>query len=149
MAWTNSFLWSHFFKSLLQFTSWPNYGVPKSSVDVANFVESVHDWEREMLAQQDGVEGQGDVPLIVHCSGGLGRSGSFVTIYTMYDAILKGKLDVKESTYVNLVDVILRMRKQRHPWMVEGAGQYKICNEAILELMRRSCEKVATALESG
>ena len=50
-----------------QFTGWPNYGLPDDPVDLASFVETV---STHMARPEER-----EVPMVVHCSGGLGRSG--------------------------------------------------------------------------
>jgi protein tyrosine phosphatase len=85
-------------------------------------------------------------PLVVHCSGDLGRSGSFTTVYGAYNAFLRGDLSTwttEDRTRMCLLSLIASLRRQRHPWMVEGAEQYLICYRTIMELMKRECRGIA------
>lgn len=60
-----------------QFTSWPDYGVPRSAMAMIKFLEKVR------LKQAEMVNALGDTwaghargpPIVVHCSAGIGRTG--------------------------------------------------------------------------
>ena len=57
----------------MQFTMWPNYGVVENVEQLANFVREVY---------KEAREGEGR-PIVIYCSGGVGRSDTFTTIYSM------------------------------------------------------------------
>ena len=62
----------------MQFTSWPDYGVPHSAFAMLDFREKVRD------KQAEHVRSLGDMwkghklgpPIVVHCSAGIGRTGN-------------------------------------------------------------------------
>ncbi|GFR13156.1 tyrosine-protein phosphatase non-receptor type 9, partial [Trichonephila clavata] len=66
----------------MQFTSWPDYGVPGSALAMLGFRDKVKD------KQKDHVTSMGDKwnghpngpPIVVHCSAGVGRTGTFITL---------------------------------------------------------------------
>ena len=76
--------------------------------------------------------------------GGVGRSGAFTTIYCMYRLVLEarevGWEEVEEhlgpGEEVCLVGLVRRLRETRHPWMVEGAQQYKLAYATVLALLQ-------------
>ena len=67
-------------------------------------------------------------------SGGLGRSGTFLTIfYAVHMARQGTPLDADRG----LFDAIWKMRTQRHPWMVEGLAQYALAHRVIVEILSK------------
>lgn len=50
------------------YTTWPDFGVPESPASFLNFLFKVR--ESGSLSQEHG-------PIVVHCSAGIGRSGTF------------------------------------------------------------------------
>ena len=77
--------------------------------------------------------------MVVHCSGGVGRSGAFTTIYSVL-SILHHMRDTEDSTLLDdhlgpqedlcLASLVCHLRKTRHPWMVEGVHQYNLAYQA-------------------
>ena len=58
------------------FAGWPNYGLPQDCGDLATFVE--------LVSKHQARPGESGAPMVVHCSGGLGRSGS--SVFCIYDS---------------------------------------------------------------
>ncbi|VDI41654.1 Hypothetical predicted protein, partial [Mytilus galloprovincialis] len=76
------------------FTQWPDHGVP-DSIKLVNFYRAV----TNISCDKSG-------PLLVHCSAGIGRTGTFIAIDSLYEhGKSVGYIDVKE--YVQI------MRKDR------------------------------------
>ena len=117
-----------------QFLAWPNYGVPGSTGPIGNFLKLVHKKAHDIDAK--------DPEFVVHCSGGIGRSGTFLTAYGAYSHYLNclksDKLDVEP---VDITETVIELRKQRHPWMVEGERQYKMCYAIIIDLLKELYQK--------
>ena len=82
--------------SQYHFTSWPDYGVPKESYFLLSFIKRV---------QRDNSKELG-VTLLVHCSAGVGRTGTFITL----DAMLE-KICSEDS--VNVYEFVKEMRQRR------------------------------------
>ena len=58
------------------YNNWPNYGVPDSTSEVTLMAEKI--LERQVTKCKP--RGMPSIPLLIHCSGGVGRSGVFATI---------------------------------------------------------------------
>jgi len=127
----------------LQFPFWPNYGVVQNLADLAALVEKVYELVKESRE-----------PLIVHCSGGIGRSGTFTTILSAYTLIRdflqtgdKGKLEsiLADDGAITLQKIVTSLREQRHPWMVEGEHQYLLAYSTLIYICDQLLDSVSDA----
>lgn len=81
-------------------------------------------------------------PIVVHCSAGLGRSGTFITIHTALECFGdKRRVDIKE--------IVGKIRKQREG-MVQTQDHYRFCLEAVAEQLapEQQLELSAAAMEA-
>jgi len=102
-----------------QYVSWPDHGLP---VSTSAFLELVR-----MVDKQKRTG-----PIIVHCSAGIGRSGTFCTVHNV---ITKFRLDAAKSDappVFNIMQTVIFMRGQR-PGMVQTKEQYMFCCLSIEE----------------
>lgn len=83
------------------FTTWPDFGVPEPPNTLVKFVRSF----RERITTDN------NKPIIVHCSAGVGRSGTFIAL----DRILQ---HIKKYDIVDIFGIVHEMRKER-VWMVQ------------------------------
>lgn len=120
----------------MHFKLWPNYGVVENVSQLSNFVQAVH-----QIHQKDGG------PLVVHCSGGVGRSGTFTTIYTIHNLIQEmiaeednSLIDdyIGEAGDLCLHPLVCHLRRVRHPWMVEGEHQYLLAYQTCCYLLQQA-----------
>ncbi len=63
----------------LQFKSWPNYGVPNEPGPISDFIRLAH-----RRAHEGPSQAENKPELVVHCSGGIGRTGTFLAAYQMF-----------------------------------------------------------------
>ncbi|KAJ3273830.1 hypothetical protein HDV01_003808 [Terramyces sp. JEL0728] len=114
----------------IQFLGWPDHeGSDADSVlEVIDYTNAQY-----AKAAEKG-------PMIVHCSAGVGRSGTFCTIDSVLKAFKKGitdfsKLKQPDWDRVSSNDVVaLSVNHFRHQRisMVQSLSQFKLCYEAIL-----------------
>jgi len=98
------------------FTSWPDHGVPPFSNAILSFVRHV----KNVKSVDSG-------PIVVHCSAGVGRTGTFMAIDSM--------LDMSEKEHcVDIFGYVTLMRTCR-PSMVQTEDQYIFIHDAILEAL--------------
>jgi len=104
-----------------QYLDWPDHGLPESA---AAF--------RKILHKVDKVRAE-NAPIVVHCSAGIGRTGTFCTVHSTLKKLhlhLKERPD--EAPEFNVLQTVLRMREQR-VGMVQTKEQYIFCYKALLE----------------
>ncbi|XP_078575223.1 receptor-type tyrosine-protein phosphatase alpha-like [Branchiostoma floridae x Branchiostoma japonicum] len=96
------------------FTGWPDFGVPQSPLGMMKFIRRV---------KTGNPPGRG--PIVVHCSAGVGRTGTFIAIEAMQEMMAaEGRVDVH--------GFIGQMRHNRHS-MVQTVDQYEFIYRALLE----------------
>ncbi|XP_029022826.1 tyrosine-protein phosphatase non-receptor type 2 [Betta splendens] len=82
------------------YTTWPDFGVPESPASFLNFLFKV---------RESGALGVDHGPAVVHCSAGIGRSGTFSLVDTCL--VLMDKR--KEPSSVDIKSILLDMRRYR------------------------------------
>lgn len=110
------------------------------TIDAAIRDSSMHD---SSAGDGDGVgdcDGESDgTTAFVHCSGGVGRSGTFMSVLVKWRQLLAtpvSRQGVKVScARASLVPIVTKLREQRHPWAVEGFEQYQFAYQLLAHLV--------------
>ncbi|XP_051866872.1 receptor-type tyrosine-protein phosphatase C isoform X5 [Pristis pectinata] len=98
----------------IQFISWPDHGVPENPHLLLKLRQRVNTF-RNLFSG----------PIVVHCSAGVGRTGSYIGIDAMLQALeAEGRVDV--------YGYIAQLRRQRC-LMVQVEAQYILIHQALLE----------------
>ncbi|XP_069999561.1 tyrosine-protein phosphatase 10D [Penaeus vannamei] len=98
------------------FTTWPDFGVPDPPQTLVRFVR----FFRERI-------GADQRPIVVHCSAGVGRSGTFIAL----DRIL---FSIRTNDYVDIYGIVYEMRRQRVS-MVQTEQQYICIHQCLLSVL--------------
>uniref|UniRef100_A0A452RTQ7 protein-tyrosine-phosphatase n=1 Tax=Ursus americanus TaxID=9643 RepID=A0A452RTQ7_URSAM len=94
-----------------QYFGWPDHGVPAEPSGVLGFLDEVN-------RAQSSMPGAG--PMVVHCSAGIGRTGTLIVIDILVDLIRRQGLDCD----IDVPKTIQLVRRQRSG-MVQTEAQYK------------------------
>lgn len=98
----------------IQFTSWPDHGVPEDPHLLLKL-------RRRVNAFSNFFSG----PIVVHCSAGVGRTGTYIGI----DAMLEG---LEAEGKVDVYGYVVKLRRQRC-LMVQVEAQYILIHQALVE----------------
>ncbi|XP_034016181.1 tyrosine-protein phosphatase non-receptor type 2 [Thalassophryne amazonica] len=106
------------------YTTWPDFGVPESPASFLNFLFEV---------RESGALGVDHGPAVVHCSAGIGRSGTFSLVDTCL--VLMDKR--KDPSSVDIKSILLDMRKYRMG-LIQTPDQLRFSYMAVLEGARHN-----------
>lgn len=139
----------------LQYTSWPDFGAPAHPLQVLGLVEQCGEVIRSYGGSQDVDDPapEGERPVVVHCSAGCGRTGTFCTVDSVIDMLKRqrqmrlgkpgyDKMDIDSSQQMKpwatsedddlIVKAVEDFRLQRLS-MVQTLRQFVLCYETVLE----------------
>ncbi|KAM4022322.1 receptor-type tyrosine-protein phosphatase C isoform 2-T2 [Anomaloglossus baeobatrachus] len=110
----------------IQFTVWPDHGVP----DDPNLLLKLR---RRVNALSNFFSG----PIIVHCSAGVGRTGTYISI----DAMLEG---LEAESRVDVYGYVVQLRRQRC-LMVQVESQYIFIHKSLVEYNQFGETEISTS----
>ncbi|XP_066925489.1 receptor-type tyrosine-protein phosphatase F-like isoform X2 [Clytia hemisphaerica] len=100
------------------YTGWPDSGSPTTGTEFINLIGSI---QRTQLSVQSGG------PTLVHCSGGVGRTGVFITVYNTIDKL-------RSNNVIDIFHTIRQLRLQRVA-MCQTLDQYIFCHNALKDYL--------------
>ncbi|KAM7340406.1 hypothetical protein ACRRTK_001021 [Alexandromys fortis] len=103
------------------FLAWPDHGVPYSPDPLLDFQKVLREWVDQSM---DGG------PPIVHCSAGVGRTGTLIAL----DVLLR---QLECEGLVGPFSFVKKMRESR-PLMVQTEAQYIFLHQCILRFLQKS-----------
>nr|CAB3265292.1 receptor-type tyrosine-protein phosphatase epsilon [Phallusia mammillata] len=97
------------------FTTWPDHGVPATTTGLMRFCSAIEAGSQDV-----------NVPIVVHCSAGVGRTGTYIGL-----DILKNQIKVENQ--IDVFETVFNMRKQRID-MVQTLDQYILLHTLLYEI---------------
>ncbi|OOQ85782.1 putative protein tyrosine phosphatase (Pyp1) [Penicillium brasilianum] len=127
----------------LQYPYWPDFGTTSQPAHLLNLIEQCNKVIRATSPSKFGnqdAEPEGQRPILVHCSAGCGRTGTFCTVDSVLDMLKRQRMKNPDSDIGALqnssLDLIVKtvedFRTQR-PSMVQNLSQFVLCYESVLE----------------
>lgn len=150
----------------IHYSSWPDFGAPASPAQLLGLVELSNMMQRATLAptqspRSDEPESDEVVrPMLVHCSAGCGRTGTFCTIDSVIDMLKRQRkehksgvtpMEVSSGDYMgkdkedavagdwvfdqdlDLIEKTVEDFRGQRISMVQSLRQYVLCYETVLE----------------
>jgi protein tyrosine phosphatase len=111
----------------LHFVGWPDHGVPN--------LDDVYDTFQTMIQE---VEQNISSPVVVHCSAGVGRTGTFISMYNLHMTIEKSLFLNKQSSVSFNIWNLVRKIKELRIMSVENSLQYRF----IYSFMSKTLTKI-------
>ncbi|XP_035003715.2 receptor-type tyrosine-protein phosphatase O isoform X2 [Hippoglossus stenolepis] len=104
----------------LNYTSWPDHGVP-----TVNAIESILQFVHIVRQQANRTKD----PIIVHCSAGVGRTGTFMAL----DRLMQ---HIREHEFADILGLVSEMRSHRLS-MVQTEEQYVFIHQCVLLMWQK------------
>ncbi|XP_068595959.1 receptor-type tyrosine-protein phosphatase beta [Brachionichthys hirsutus] len=101
------------------FTAWPDHGVPETTELLISFRHLVREHTDQYSRHS---------PTVVHCSAGVGRTGTFIAI----DRLI---FQIERENIVDVYGIVHDMRLHR-PLMVQTEDQYVFLNQCAMDIIR-------------
>ncbi|XP_056594360.1 receptor-type tyrosine-protein phosphatase H isoform X2 [Triplophysa dalaica] len=101
------------------FTAWPDHGVPLGTEELIQF---------RGLVRQHIESSSSAGPTVVHCSAGVGRTGTLIAL----DVLLQ---QLEREKAVGIAEFVQKMRLNR-PLMVQTESQYVFLHQCIIDTQR-------------
>ncbi|CDW79453.1 protein tyrosine phosphatase [Stylonychia lemnae] len=121
----------------LQYLAWPDYGAPEATdfKIVGQILEYIREYHQKSLSNNS------ENKIVIHCSAGIGRTGTILAIYNIQLALERlcknkelllhsGQYNSLSQPRISVFGVVRRLREQRY-CMVQVLSQYEFIYEYI------------------
>ena len=103
--------------TMFHYLAWPDHGVPVNAFSMVNFIKKVR--KTHLYKSKDLI--------LVHCSAGVGRTGTFITLDYMLERL-------KHEDTINIYEFVSQLRQQRVS-MVQTLVSYKNKKKVVLVIL--------------
>ncbi|XP_028307397.1 receptor-type tyrosine-protein phosphatase O isoform X2 [Gouania willdenowi] len=112
----------------LNYTSWPDHGVPTVNA-IESILQFVHIVRQQVSRSKE--------PIIVHCSAGVGRTGTFIAL----DRLMQ---HIREHEFIDILGMVSEMRSHRLS-MVQTEEQYVFIHQCVLLMWQKKKQQSITS----
>jgi len=117
----------------LHYTAWPDFGVPSSTEGIRELVNLVNMYT-DLSSTPNG-------PLVVHCSAGVGRSGTFIAIHYAFSMLDN---DIEPSVF----QIVAQMRRDRIG-TIQNEQQFEFIHMSIQDYKSFLSSAISLSLNSS
>lgn len=106
----------------VHYTSWVDFGNPHANSSIKKLIDQVSrlNGQQQQQEQQQQQQQEEESPLLVHCSAGIGRTGTYMAL----DSILSKPSDERPPISSDLVYQLVNKMREQRPGMVQRPEQY-------------------------
>ncbi|XP_061699927.1 tyrosine-protein phosphatase non-receptor type 21 isoform X2 [Syngnathoides biaculeatus] len=112
----------------LQYTDWPDHGCPEDFKGFLTYLEEIQSVRRHTNSISEPKNS--NLPVLVHCSAGVGRSGVVILAEIMIACL-------EHNEMLDMKTVLLKLRQQRM-MMVQTLSQYTFVYKVLVQYLRNS-----------
>eukprot|EP01090_Pellita_catalonica_P007515 TRINITY_DN18101_c0_g1_i1.p1 TRINITY_DN18101_c0_g1~~TRINITY_DN18101_c0_g1_i1.p1 ORF type:complete len:362 (-),score=13.39 TRINITY_DN18101_c0_g1_i1:19-1104(-) len=105
----------------VHYTGWPDFGTPSSLHEFKELIRYMDDFASTPTQQKS--------PILVHCSAGVGRSGTLIASHFAWQALNAQRTEEQ----INIREIVKQLRKDR-TGMVQCFSQYLFLHSVVQEL---------------
>lgn len=106
----------------LHYKEWPDHGCPSGEKQLLSMIDLMEELHNEHSP---------DSPILVHCSAGVGRTGTIIAIN-----YIREQMNARTLTEIDLFGLVTYLRKQR-PSMVQTGDQFQFVHRCIASYCRK------------
>ncbi|CAJ0604203.1 unnamed protein product [Cylicocyclus nassatus] len=103
----------------LHYREWPDHGCPSGEDQLINMIEKMAEYNKNSTA-----------PVLVHCSAGVGRTGTIISVNYIRELIESEELDS-----LDIFELVMSLRKQRAS-MVQTQDQFHFVHKCVAHYCR-------------
>ena len=127
----------------VHYEGWPDFGTPAQATTIVALIKLIN----EIISQRGRAK---TAPIVVHCSAGCGRTGTFCTVDGVISSIDQGLAGEDEDLVYRSV---LQLREERMS-LVQTLRQYVLCYECVLhhlisKVVEEEVERPLVGLNQG
>ncbi|XP_077587056.1 tyrosine-protein phosphatase non-receptor type 21 isoform X1 [Stigmatopora nigra] len=112
----------------LQYTDWPDHGCPEDFKGFLTYLEEIQSVRRHTNSISDPKNS--NLPVLVHCSAGVGRSGVVILSEIMIACL-------EHNEMLDIKTFLMKLRQQRM-MMVQTLSQYTFIYKVLVQYLRNS-----------
>jgi len=117
----------------IHYTGWPDFGVPESPCSFLKLLDLMEQYNEEPVC-----EGKKNGPIVMHCSAGLGRTGTLIAAHIGMEQLRSGL--VQSPQHLDMKAIVSGLREQRNG-MVQTPSQYKFLHSVFDEWTKENKRK--------